>query len=160
MKTFFKTILVAIVAMCSFSVHAEEAHKYFDEVANKPNFDYTYISPAMLRSMGGRYLNEADAGGIQLNSHDLTSIETISTPVSGEDADLWKIIRQIKKDKKLENLSTKKKDYYRYDMLGRTTKDGEFITHLMIITQNGSDNVSVIYIEGKIPIAITDLSFL
>lgn len=114
----------------------------------------------MLKSMRGRYLNEADAGGIQLNSKDITSIETISTPVNGEDEDLWKIIRQIKKDKKLENLSTKKKDYYRYDMLGRTSKNGEFITHLMIITQNGSENVSVVYIEGNIPISQTDLTFL
>lgn len=160
MKTFIRIIIISAMTLCALSAHAEDSKKYFSGVANKPDFDYTYVSPVMLKSMGDRFLNEADAGGMQLRSTNISSIETISTPTRGEDEDLWKIIRQLKKDKKLENLSTKKKDSYRYDMLARISGDGRYITHLMIITQNGSENVNVVYIEGKIPIDQTNLALL
>lgn len=52
----------------------------------------------------------------------------------------------------METLSSKKQDYYRYDILARLSGDGKTITNLMVITQNGGASVDVVYMEGKIPI--------
>lgn len=152
MKTFLKLILLAIIGISSLNVSAASNQKYFYKLANNPNFDYSYVSPLMLQAMGEGFLSTENSAGLPVKSSDLTSIETIVTNGDGTNEDLWKIITNLKKDKKLETLTTKKKDYYRYDVFAKLSGDKKFITNLLVITQNGGENVSVVYMEGKIPL--------
>lgn len=145
-------MVIAVLAMLPLAAPAAEPTKYFREMANKDGFDYSYVSPVMLKAMGNSMLSESNTTGISLNSSDLNFIETVNTEFHGTDDDLWTIIRKLKKDKKLENISTRKKDYYRYDVLAKMTGDNKYFTHIMVVTQNGASNVNVVYMEGKIPV--------
>ncbi|MBD5358245.1 MAG: DUF4252 domain-containing protein [Bacteroides sp.] len=149
MKTILKLILVSLtVFLFSASAFAANPKKYFEALSTVGDFNYTYISPYMLKAMGGSHIN---SGGLSISSSDISLIETLSTYTSGTNNDLWDTIRKVKKDNDLETLSTKKEGYYRYDVLGKLSSNGKVLTHLLVITQNGGNNVSVVYIVGKIP---------
>ena len=110
----------------------------------------------MLKAMGGKII---DGGGLKLSSSDIHSIETLSTYSAGSSSDLWDIIKKLKKENDLETLSTKKQGYYRYDVLGKLTNNGKTLTNMLVITQNGGENVSVVYIVGKISMDEIGLQF-
>ena len=152
MKSYIKTFMLLIMWLVSDSAMAGNPTKYFEKIASKSNYDYSFVSPVMLKAMGDRTLSAESYGSLPVKTSDLSSIETISTAINGQDEDLWKIIREIKNSKKMETLSTKKQNYYRYDVLARLSGDGKFITNLMVVTQNGGQAVNVVYMEGKIPI--------
>lgn len=151
MKSISKFIFL-LISLLPLAAYAGGPDKYFEIFATHPDFDYTYISPLMLQAMGRTELSQESSGGLQLYAQDLTSIETVSTIGEGENETLRKIIKKIKNDKKLETLSTQKKMYYRYDIYGKLSNDKKYITNLMVITQNGGENVMVLYMEGKIPL--------
>ena len=96
---------------------------------------------------------------LPIQCKDLTSIENLFTQTEGQNEELWKIIRKIKKDKNMETLTTKKSDNYRYDVLASLSKDGKKILNLMVVTQTGPDCVDVVYMEGKIPLETIRYSF-
>lgn len=159
MKTFVKILLIVISMAYATDMTAGSPQKYFESLSSNPDFDYTFISPLMLQAMGNTLLSRENAGGIPVSSQDLSYIETISTIGGGANETLWKIIRKIKNDKKLETLTTKKKDYYRYDVFGKLSNDKKYVTHIMVITQNGGENVDVVYMEGEIPVGSINNSF-
>ncbi|MEZ3551739.1 MAG: DUF4252 domain-containing protein [Muribaculaceae bacterium] len=153
MKTFLK-ILFATIALCltAATAKADNNEKYFDKIGGKSGFSYSYISPLMLKAMADQYMSDKAYGSLPIRTSSLNMIESLSTATEGQDEKLWETIRKVKKDKKLETLSTKKQDYYRYDMLARLSGDSKYITNLMVITQNGGEAVDVVYMEGKIPL--------
>ncbi len=148
MKTYLKIILVSMLALVSASAFAANPKKYFDSLSSEPDFDYTYVSPFMLKAMSSQII---DGGGLRIYASDISAIETLSTNNSGTNENLWSIIKKVKKDNDMETLSTKKQGYYRYDVLGKLSDNGKILTHLLVITQNTGNNVSVVYIVGKIP---------
>lgn len=149
MKTHIRLLLSAIMSVMALASYGGNPAKYFESLSEKDTYNYSYVSPMMLRAMADRYISTEN---VPVRSSDLTSIETVSTVVNGQDEALWKIIKDLKKEKKMETLSSKKQDYYRYDILARLSGDGKTITNLMVITQNGGASVDVVYMEGKIPI--------
>lgn len=128
---------------------------YFTPISTRDGFDYTYVSPSMLKMMGDKVVNS----DLNIRASDVKSIETVYTSGNGTDTDLWDIIRHLKSKMKLETLTTKKEDYYRYDVLVRLSGDKKYITNLMVITQNTGANVTVVYIEGKIPLSDVMLQY-
>ena len=144
-KIFFATVLTILMSATAYSANPK---KYFDSLSTKSDFNYTYVSPYMLKAMGNQTI---DGGGLRISASDISSIETISTSFSGTNDDLWEAIRKVKKDNGLETLSTKKEGYYRYDVLGKLSDNGRILTQMLVITQNTGNNVSVVYIVGKIP---------
>lgn len=156
MKACLRTILIAVLVILSASAYAASPKKYFDGLSSNFEFDYTYVSPSMLKAMGGKII---DGGGLKLSSSDIHSIETLSTYSAGSSSDLWDIIKKLKKENDLETLSTKKQGYYRYDVLGKLTNNGKTLTNMLVITQNGGENVSVVYIVGKISMDEIGLQF-
>lgn len=153
MKTYLKSILSSILMTLAFSSYAA-APKYFENLSEKPGYEYVYVSPLMLKALGTTNLASSKtlAGDIGLNipASTISHIEIISSPTMGQDDELWKIIRNIKNDKKLSTLTTKKEGSYRYDVLAKP--DGSNLNNLMIVTQEGGYFVNVVYIEGKIPL--------
>ena len=158
MKNLLKIFILIAMSCFSISAFAGSPQKYFESLASDPEFDYTYISPLMLQAMGDTPLSHENYGGLPVSSQNLKCIETISTYTGGTNESLWKIIKRIKNDNKLETLTTKKKDYYRYDVFARLSGDKKYVTHLLVITQNGGENVSVVYMEGKIPLGSINYS--
>lgn len=156
MKSLLKIIIISMVAFLASSAYAATPKKYFDNLSSNSNFDYSYVSPYMLSAMGGQYI---DGGGISISTSDISSIETVSTLNAGASDDLWNIIRKVKKENGLETLSTKKQGYYRYDVLGKLSDNGKTITQMLVITQNGGNNVNVVYIVGKIPMDQIGIQF-
>lgn len=152
MNNFLRIIIVLIVGISAVIPAAAGTKKYFEDLSANPNFDYTYVSPLMLQAMGDQYLSQERSGGLPVKSSQITSIETISTNGDGMNEKLWKAITSIKKDNKLETLTTKKKDFYRYDVFAKLSGDHKYFTNLLVITQDGAENVSVVYMEGKIPV--------
>ena len=136
-------ILIILLAGISAASGAD-ASPCFNSLSSREGFDYTYVSPAMLKLMVNTDLN--------IRASDITSIETVSTIGEGTDAELWMLIRTLKNKMKLETLTTKKSEDFRYDVLGKLSGDHKFITRMMVITQDTGANVTVVYIEGKIPI--------
>lgn len=128
---------------------------YFNSMSEKEDFNYTFVAPSMLKMMGDKIVDY----NLNIRASDISSIETVSTAENGTDSDLWKLIRQIKKKMNLETLTTKKEPNYRYDVLGKLTGDRKHILKMLVITQNTGDNVSVVYIEGKIPVSDLLLQF-
>lgn len=152
MNNFLRIFIVLIVGISAVIPAAAGPKKYFEDLSANPNFDYTYVSPLMLQAMGDQYLSQERSGGLPVKSSQITSIETISTNGDGMNEKLWKAITSIKKDNKLETLTTKKKDFYRYDVFAKLSGDHKYFTNLLVITQDGAENVSVVYMEGKIPV--------
>lgn len=148
MKTYLKIFFAAMLALVSASASAANPKKYFEGLSSKSDFDYTYVSPFMLKAMGGQTI---DGGGLSINASDISAIETVATYSSGTSETLWDAIKKVKKDNDLETLSTKKQGYYRYDVLGKLSDNGRILTHLLVITQDTGAKVSVVYIVGKIP---------
>ena len=148
---YLRFILSLIIAMAAFSAFAGNPPKYFESLSGNQGFDYTYVSPLMLKAMGDTSLT-GEFGNLPVKTSQISSIESITTAINGQDEDLWKIISSIKKDKKMDTLTTKKRDYYRYDVLAHLSNDGKYITHLLVVTQNGGPMVEVVYMEGKIPL--------
>lgn len=148
MKTYLKIFIAAMLALISASAFAANPKKYFDGLSSKSDFDYTYVSPFMLKAMGGQII---DGGGLSISASDISAIETVATYTSGTSETLWDTIKKVKKDNDLETLSTKKQGYYRYDVLGKLSDNGRILTHLLVITQDTGNKVSVVYIVGKIP---------
>lgn len=148
------TILLVLLASFSSS-YAADAAPCFSNLSAREGFDYTYVSPAMLKMMGDKVVN-TDLG---IRASDVISIETVSTIGEGTDTELWALIRGLKKKMKLETLSTKKSDNYRYDVLGKLSGNRKYISKLMVITQDTGANVTVVYIEGQIPIQDLMLQF-
>lgn len=162
MKLHIRFIAIIALLFSAFSAHADNAGKYFDELSDKTFFNYSYISPTMLRLWGDNYISASGShayDNLPIQCKDITSIENVSTSIKGQDETLWKIIRKIKKDKNMETLTTRKDDNYRYDVLVTMSKDKKKITNLMVITQNGGMSVEVIYMEGKIPMESLQYSF-
>lgn len=155
MKKTLVIIALFLASLISSSAWAAGQPKYFEFLSQNPVFDYTYISPAMLNVMGDCVVNN----DMQIKASDISSIETVSTLSDGTNADFWKAIRSLKQNKKLETLSTKKQGNYRYDVLARTSGDGKTITNLMVITQNTGACVTVVYIEGKLPLSDISINF-
>lgn len=151
MKIYIKLLISLIFCLSSFSAFADEGITYFKKLSEFEGFDYSFVSPMMLKAMGNRYMADT-ADGLPIQADNLTMIESISTSRNGTNEDFWKAIKGVIKDKKLETLSTKKKNNYRYDVLAKLSRDGKFITNLLVITQNGGNNVSVVYMEGEIPL--------
>ena len=156
MKTYLKIIIITLAAIFSTSAFAASPKKYFDSLSSDANFDYSYVSPYMLKAMGGQYI---DGGGLSISADDITSIETISTFSDGSSDEFWDIIRKVKKENDMETLSTKKQGYYRYDVLGKLSDNGKVLTNLLVITQNTGSKVTVVYIVGKIPMDVIGLQF-
>lgn len=152
MNTLIRLLLFIIIGISSSTAFAANPKKYFEDLSSNPKFDYTYVSPLMLQAMGDQYLSQERSGGLPVKSSQITSIETISTNGDGMNEKLWKAITSIKKDNKLETLTTKKKDFYRYDVFAKLSGDHKYFTNLLVITQDGAENVSVVYMEGKIPV--------
>lgn len=144
-------LILLIAAIIPATLSAGNPKKYFEEIAQKPNYEYSYISPMMLKAMGNQYLKD-NIIRFDVRTSDITSIENISSPVNGQDDDLWDIISKIKKDNKMEPMSTKKTSTSRYDVLAKLTNNGKFISHLLVVSQNGGQQVNVVYMVGKIPI--------
>ena len=156
MKTYFKIIILTLMAIFASQAFAANPKKYFDSLSSDVNFDYSYVSPYMLKAMGGQYI---DGGGLNICADDISSIETISTLNAGTDDNLWDIIKKVKKENEMETLSTKKQGYYRYDVLGKLSANGKILTNLLVITQNTGNKVTVVYIVGKIPMDVIGLQF-
>lgn len=152
MKAYIRIIAILVAGIFSLPAQGGNPTRYFEKLSAEANYDYTFVSPTMLKAMGDKLLSDKSYGSLPVRTSDITSIETISTAINGQDEDLWKIIREVKNNKKMETLSTKKQSYYRYDVLAHLSGDGKFITHLMVVTQNGGQSVNVVYMEGKIPI--------
>lgn len=159
MKLNLRKFLLLCIAVLPFTIWGANPTKYFEELSIKPNYNYNYVSPIMLKAMGDMYISSDTSANLPVKSSDITSIENISTLVNGQDDDLWDIISKIKKDKGLETLTTKRKDNYRYDVLAHLSKDGKNILQLLVVTQNGGNCVDVIYMEGKIPMERLKYSF-
>ncbi|MDE6578541.1 MAG: DUF4252 domain-containing protein [Muribaculaceae bacterium] len=139
----FLAVLIGILTAA-----AGKPAKYFDYLSSAPGFDYTYVSPSMLKMMGNKVVNT----DLNIRASDISSIETITTMTEGTNTDLWESIRKLKSKMNLSTLTTKKQDNYRYDVLAKLSGDGKFITKLMVVTQDTGENVTVVYIEGKIPL--------
>ncbi len=150
MKKYIRLIFFTLAVILSTSAFAANPKKYFDELSIDPGFDYTYVSPYMLKAMGGTHI---DSGGLSISSSDISSIETISTYNNGTSPELWDLIRKVMKENSMETLSTKKQGYYKYDVLGKLSDNGKVLTHLLVITHNGGANVTVVYIVRKIQMA-------
>lgn len=160
MKIHLRLLTLLIINLWAIAAFAASPTKYFDEISTQNSFDYSYISPTMLRMMGDNYLSSSTQEyNLPIQCKDLTSIENVSTSTNGQNDELWKIIRKVKKEHNMETLTTKKSTNYRYDVLVTLTKDGKKITHLMVITQNGPFSTDVIYMEGKIPLESIQNSF-
>lgn len=152
MKAYIKIIAILVLGIYSLPTMAGNPTRFFEKLSAEPNYDYSFVSPTMLKAMGDKLLTDESYGSLPVRTSDITSIETISTAINGQDETLWKIIKEVKNSKKMETLSTKKQNYYRYDVLAHLSGDGKYITHLMVVTQNGGQSVNVVYMEGKIPI--------
>lgn len=152
MNTLIRILIAVFIGMSTLTATSGNPKKYFEDLSADPNFDYTYVSPLMLQAMGDQYLSHERSGGLPVKSSQITSIETIYTAGDGMNEKLWKAITSIKKDNKLETLTTKKKDFYRYDVFAKLSGDHKYFTNLLVITQDGAENVSVVYMEGKIPV--------
>lgn len=154
MNKSIRIFLIALFALvAAHPAGAASPKKYFEDLSTNLIFDYTYISPSMLKAMGTRTLS-SDATGIStLQACDVTSIESVSTINGGNDEKLWNAIRKIKSDKDLETLSTRKEGITRYDILAKLSGNSQFVTNILVIQQSGGDMVEVVYIEGKIPIS-------
>lgn len=148
MKTLLKIIVISLMTLICAPTYAANPKKYFEGLSANTDFNYTYVSPYMLKAMGSQVI---DSGGLRISASDISAIETVSTYNSGTKTEFWDIIKKIRKDNNLETLTTKKEGYYRYDVLAKLSDNGKVLTHLLVITQNGGNNVSVVYVVGKIP---------
>ncbi|MBD5279669.1 MAG: DUF4252 domain-containing protein [Bacteroides sp.] len=157
----FRLLLLLIVPFFTISALAEKNVKYFEALSTSPAYNYSYVSPAMLKMWGDTYISGTSQAynNLPIQCKDLTSIENIFTQTEGQNEELWKIIHKIKKDKNMETLTTKKSDNYRYDVLVTLSKDGKKILNLMVVTQTGSDCVDVVYLEGKVPLESIQYTF-
>lgn len=154
MTNSLRTFMTIILVFASFlAASAAGKNTYFHKFSDSYEYEYTYVSPVMLKAMGGQILDNKSYGSLPISTADLTSIETLSTVTHGKNEDLWKTIREVISSKKMETLSTKKSGMFRYDILARLSGDNKFITNLMVVTQNGGNNVSIVYMEGKIPVS-------
>ena len=160
MKIHLRLLTLLIINIWAITAFAASPTRYFEELSTEPYLDYSYISPTMLRMMGDSYLSSSSHEyNLPIQCKDLSSIENVPTSSNGQQDELWKIFRQIKKEHHMETLTTKKSTNYRYDVLVTLTKDGKKITNLMVITQNGPYSTEVIYMEGKIPLESIQNSF-
>ena len=139
--------IITLTLLLIIAVLPAEAKQRFADVGSRSEFNYTYISTVMLRAMKGSSL---DSNGYMVGVDDLDSVETISTMNFGTDQELWKAIRAVISEEKLETLSTNKTLDTRFDMLGSINSKNE-ITHLLLIQQNTGAWVTVTYLTGRIP---------
>ncbi|MDE6444406.1 MAG: DUF4252 domain-containing protein [Muribaculaceae bacterium] len=153
MYRLLSAIIIFLAGISAASAASPTLH--FSPVSTREGFDYTYVSPSMLAMMGDKVVNS----DLNIKASDINSIETVYTPENGTDTELWNIIRSLKSRMKLETLTTNKQGDYRYDVLGRLSGDRKYITNLMVITQNTGANVTVVYIEGKIPLSEVMLQY-
>lgn len=146
--------ILTIAVLLLSAILSAAAKTKFDTIGGRENFNYTYISPAMLKAMSGTI----DSNGYTLDTDNLTSVETISTLTDGTNKEFWDAIRSVIKEENLETLSTNKNYYTRFDMLGKINSAGN-ITHLMLIQQNGGNQVTVTYLIGDIPVKDFNFGF-
>lgn len=152
MKHIFRLILTLTLLLSSSGAMAE---RYFDTLSANPEFNYTYISPYMLKAMSG---NIKTVQELTLSADCLEEVEIISTYTNGTDADFWKAIRSVIKKFDLKTLSTTKNNYNRSDILGRLNGSNN-LSYLMLITQTGGSCVSVTFITGDIPLSKLKTNF-
>lgn len=145
MSLYTKITMAVVMILTALTASAQ---RRFENIANKEGFNYSYISPTMLKAMGSCTFN---SNGYTLNTSGLNCIETVSTMTEGTDSALWDAIRSVIKSEGLETLTTNKTLNSRFDMLGKLSGSTQ-ITRLMLIQQNSGDWISVTYIEGSIPI--------
>ncbi len=161
-KPNLRLILLLVLPLFALMAMADKPVKYFESLSSSGAYNYSYISPAMLKMWGDNYLSSSSShayDNLPIQCKDLTSIENIFTQTEGQSDELWKIIHKIKKDKDMETLTTKKSDNYRYDVLVKLSKDGKKILNLMIVTQTGGNCVDVVYLEGQVPLESIQYSF-
>ena len=161
MKSSSRLLATLIFIVSAFSALAGKPVKHFEALSgNNTLCNYNYISPTMLRMMGDTYLNSSSNRyqNLPIQCKDITSIESIAFETNA-DEELWNIIKKIKKEKNMQTLITKQSDSYRYDVLVTLNKDGKKILNMLVIAQNGSYGVDVIYMEGKIPVESIQNSF-
>ncbi|MBD5204601.1 MAG: DUF4252 domain-containing protein [Bacteroidales bacterium] len=143
MERILRSIIIMVILLSASTARADQ---YFTSMAEKEGFNYTYISPYMLKAMSGQITTFNI-----LDTDKLEEVEIISTLYNGTDADFWRTIRGIITKFNLKTLSTVKHYNNRTDMLGNINSNKE-VTHLMTITQNGGNNVTVTLMTGKIPL--------
>lgn len=147
-----QTVLLLAILFIPCVSFAANPKKYFEKISGKNGYDYSYVSPLMLKAMSEQYLSDDKVIQFELKTSDLTSIENITAESSENVGELKKLIPEIIKDNKMETLSTKKVGSGRYDIYAHLTNDGKNITHLMVVSQKDDNRMEVVYMEGKIPI--------
>ena len=146
-----RTLLAFLLATLVFTASAQPR---FQKISEFENFNYSYISPAMLKAMGDNYY---ETEGFRVPFKQLDSVETISTMVDGTNDRFWETIRQVIKDERMESLTTNKIGINRTDFLGRL--NGNQLQSVMLITQHGGNWVSVSYIKGVIMLNSLEMNF-
>lgn len=150
MKKIISLLVACATLLTTFCAKAEN---HFENLSTEQGYDYVYISPEMVKAMSSSQLRTDDVHGntYNLSFSDLNEVEILSTATKGTDVHLWQIIRGIIKQKGLKTLTCTKEGYRRFDMIGKVD-DSNVLTHLMLIVQNGGNNVSVTYMTGRIPL--------
>lgn len=65
MKTYIRILLTAILAaIAAGNALAANSERYFDSLSLQPGYDYSYISPTMLKAMGEQYLSDRAYGSL------------------------------------------------------------------------------------------------
>ena len=152
MKYILRIIFSFTLILCAMGAKAE---RYFDNLSSSPDFNYTYISPYMLKAMNG---NIKTGQELTLSVDCLNEVEIISTYTSGTNKEFWQAIRDVIKKFDLKTLSTTKNNYNRSDILGRLNSSNN-LSYLMLINQTGGKWVSVTFITGDIPLSYLKTNF-
>lgn len=105
-----QTVLLLAILFIPCVSFAANPKKYFEKISGKNGYDYSYVSPLMLKAMSEQYLSDDKVIQFELKTSDLTSIENITAESSENVGELKKLIPEIIKDNKMETLSTKKLD--------------------------------------------------
>lgn len=130
------------------------AEKFFEKVASGQEFNYTYISPEMAKALRANqrfYIEESQGANVKITYDHIKEVEIVSTTTNGTDTKLWQTIRELIRKFDLTDLSVTKYGYYRFDILGKVDSSNR-LSHLLLMRQNGGNNVTVSFITGSIPV--------
>ena len=64
MKTYIKTIFILMLGFFTLPAMAGNPTRFFEKLSSEPNYDYSFVSPTMLKAMGDRLLTEESYGSL------------------------------------------------------------------------------------------------
>lgn len=120
--------------------------QYFGRFGNDTHFDYTYMSPLMLKSMKGTNV-------LNFPAEKLKRVEIVKTQIGGRD-NLWNTVESVVASNNMQLVSqnNKEKDHSQFFLYISKNDKSKSIDKLLMVTKTGVGACAgqIVYVEGEI----------